>query len=84
MHDMALTKSPAIVNRLATTGLMKRLPDLMKKAGVDKAELISMTGINQPTIYALHGGYYESSLSGDSMLAIADALGVTLSELTGF
>jgi transcriptional regulator with XRE-family HTH domain len=82
-YQMALTKSPAIAQRVATVGLMQRLPGLMDAAGISKTGLIELTGINQPTIYALHKGTYESSLSGDNMAAIAQALGVTLSELTG-
>jgi len=80
---MALTKSVAIAQRVATVGLMERLPALMQSAGISKAGLIEITGINQPTIYSLYKGTYESSLSGDNMAAIAYALGVTLSELTG-
>jgi hypothetical protein len=83
IQEMALTKSPAITERAATKGLMERLPRLMDDCGVSKRTLIEMTGINQPTIYALYAGTYESSLSGDAMASIAQVLHVTLSELTG-
>lgn len=81
---MALTKSSAIAERVATVGLMERLPGLMENAGVSKAELIERTGINQNTIYALWSGTYRSSLSGDAMIAIAQALDCSFNDLTGF
>lgn len=83
MIDMALTKSAQLANRIATRGVMDHLPSLMEEAGVSKSELIEITGINQPTIYALYRGDYKSSLSGDAMAAIAHALNVSLSTLTG-
>ncbi len=55
----------------------------MENAGLTKTDLIEITGINQPTIYALYAGTYESSLLTDNAAAIAQALGVTLTELTG-
>ena len=81
---MAKLKSRIVSEREATAQLMDRLPGLMANANVSKSELIEITKINQPTIYALYAGTYESKVTLDYAAAIADALGVTLTELTGF
>lgn len=83
IYQMAKLKCRIIAEREATTELMRRLPGLMENAGLTKTDLIEITGINQPTIYALYAGTYESSLLTDNAAAIAQALGVTLTELTG-
>jgi len=80
---MPKVKCRAIAEREATKELMSRLPGLMANADISKSELIELTGINQQAVYALYANTYESSLSGDAMLAIADVLGVSLFELVG-
>jgi transcriptional regulator with XRE-family HTH domain len=83
MIDMPKIKSRIIAEREATTELMRRLPSLMQNAGISRVELMDRTGINQQAIYALYAGDYKSSLSCDALLAIADALGVSLYDLVG-
>ncbi len=51
IQQMPLVKSEAIAHRLATEGLMKRLPGLMDQAGVKKGDLIEATvSINRPSM----------------------------------
>lgn len=83
MQDMAKLKCRIIAEREATKELMRRLPALMENANITRAELMDLTGINRVTVNALCFQEYESSISADAMLAIADALHVSLFDLVG-
>ena len=83
MEDMAKLKCRIIAEREATTELMRRLPALMEAANVSRPELMELTGLNRVTVNALCFQEYESSISADAMLAIADALRVSLFDLVG-